>query len=256
MSTEIKSLADVAEFLEHEVTYFTGVIARQEWGIFRNYFEGGYKGFKILYESSLTHLIDNIKEKKVNTTMNLKEASQFFAVVDCKFINKEIRSALYDLVYSDFIRNLIDDIQKGKLDELAFEEGAGLMRMIESNMVEESLRLQLRNFVYPRIIESLIDDIQQKRVDELSFVEVRQLVRILRYDLVEENLCVQLQNFVYPRMIKTLINSIQEGVLEVDEISWGDLKGIQVLIDSDVDQEQCSLLCSLFYDGDRRKTWE
>jgi hypothetical protein len=190
--------------------------------------------------------------------MNIKEASHFFAVVNCKFIDKKIRCTLYDLVYPDFIKNLIEDIQKGKVGELTLEEGVGLMRIIECNLLEENLRTQSSNFFYPRIIKPLIDNIQEGKVDELELGDVWSLIRlmgIIKCDSIEEELRKQLHQFVFPRMIKTLIYSIQEGILEVDEISWGDLKVIQILIDSDVNPKECSILCTLIYGGDERNAF-
>lgn len=163
---------------------------------------------------------------------------------------------LFENGYKEFVESnlnaLIKDMTRGKVDmTLSLEEGTQMFAIMNCKFISKAIRDELCRIIYPGFVEDLIANIQN--VDNVNLEEGMSLVRIIQCELVEEDLRTKLRNIIYPIFIKQLINDIQTGIIDRDEITWGDLDRITLLIDSNVNPELCSKLSSVIYGADEQR---
>jgi len=174
-----------------------------------------------------------------------------------KKMSPEERRAFNNLFETDFksyveehLSMLIDDIEKDRVDtKLNLEQGMRFISISNCRFIDKELRKELISLIYPDFAKQLAT---KGEIKKLSFEEGMRLQDVIDCEDVEEEIRKVLRAMYYPGFIEQLIDDIQSGIINRDDISLGDARKLQAIIDSDIDDELCSRLSSVMYGADER----
>lgn len=172
---------------------------------------------------------------------------------------REFRN-LFESNFSTFVeghlKKLVEDLEAGRVDTtLTLEQGMTYLELINSRFICKEIRKNLGTLFYPAFAVQ-IAKINGDEFSGISFKQGMWLQDLIDYEEIDDNLRDEIRLVFYPTFITQLIKDLQSGLIDTDDVSCGDFGRLQKIIDSDVDPEQCSLLCSLIYGADERNERE